>query len=90
MTETILDVLVTPRANRTEVSVEGGVIRVRVPCPPADGEANRAVCEALAKTLRVPTSNLEIVRGEKSRRKTIRVRGMAEEDLFARLNPSSD
>jgi uncharacterized protein (TIGR00251 family) len=83
--EAVITVVVTPRANRTEVSLQEGEVRVRVPSPPAEGAANRAVCQALAKALGIAPSNVEILRGEKSRRKTVRVRGLTESELLARL-----
>ena len=43
--------------------------------PPEGGKANRKVVELLSKALKVPGSNIEIVRGETSRIKLVRIEG---------------
>ncbi len=73
---------VVPRAGRDQVGGErAGRLLVRVTAPPSDGRANAAVCAAVAERLRVPKSRVEIVRGAGSRDKTLRVHGIAEDDL---------
>jgi uncharacterized protein len=80
-----IDVLVVPRASRTAVGpMQGERLRVAVTAPPVDGEANAAVIDALAKAFGVRRSAVEIVRGERGRRKTIRIAG-ADAGVFARL-----
>ena len=72
----LVDVLVQPRASRVRLGpVRQDRLVVAVTAPPVDGEANRAVVDALARALGVPRSSVEVVRGESSRRKTLRVRG---------------
>ena len=72
----LLDVLVQPRASRVRVGpVRQDRLVVAVTSPPVDGEANRAVVDALARALGVARGQIEVVRGETSRRKTVRVRG---------------
>ena len=72
------DVLVQPRASRTKLGpVHDGRLKVAVTSPPVDGEANAAVIELIAKTLGVARTAVEVVAGASSRRKTIRVRGVA-------------
>ena len=69
-----LEIRVTPRASANKVVGEkDGVLQIRVTAPPADGDANAAVIKLLAKHLGVPKSSLKIIRGEKSRNKTIRI-----------------
>ena len=51
--------------------------------PPVDGEANRAVVEALSRAVGVARSQVEIVRGDSSRRKTVRIRGVTRAALEA-------
>jgi uncharacterized protein (TIGR00251 family) len=71
------DVLVTPRASREKIGpVTGDRLKVAVTAPPVEGAANAAVAAALAKALGVARSSVEVVRGEGSRRKTVRIAGV--------------
>ncbi len=72
----LLDILVQPRASRVRVGpVRQDRLVVAVTSPPVDGEANRAVVDALSRATGVARSQVEIVRGDSSRRKTVRIRG---------------
>ena len=72
------DVLVQPRASRAKVGpVHDGRLKVAVTAPPVDGEANAAVVELIARTLGVAKGAVEVVAGASSRRKTIKVHGVA-------------
>jgi uncharacterized protein (TIGR00251 family) len=72
------DVLVQPRASRAKVGpLHDGRLKVAVTSPPVDGEANAAVIELLAKTLRVAKSAVRVVAGATSRRKTVEVTGVS-------------
>jgi uncharacterized protein (TIGR00251 family) len=71
-----IDVLVVPRASRVAVGpMVGDRLRVAVTAPPVDGAANAAVIEALADAFDVRRSAVTIVRGERGRRKTVRIEG---------------
>lgn len=75
-----------PRAKRTEVVGErGGAIVIRVTAPPVDGKANAALCAFVAKAVGVSASAVEIVRGQTSRDKLIRVMGASEDAVRAAL-----
>lgn len=60
---------------------EDDVLRLRVTAPPIEGRANAAVLRLLARALDMPVSRLQIVKGESSRHKTVRVEGLSEEDV---------
>jgi uncharacterized protein len=80
------DVLVQPRASRAKIGPRhDGRIKVAVTAPPVDGEANSAVIELIAKALGVPKRAVEVIAGETSRRKTLRVTGATIEQLEALL-----
>lgn len=86
--EVTIDVLVQPRASRAKVGpVHGDRLKLAVTSPPVDGEANAAVLELLAEVLEVPRGALEVSAGASSRRKTIRIRGLAAERVLVRLAP---
>jgi uncharacterized protein (TIGR00251 family) len=77
---------VQPRARREEVVGErGAAIVIRVTAPPVDGKANAALCAFVAKAAGVPPSHVEVVRGQTSRDKVVRVEGVTGEALRAAL-----
>lgn len=79
-------VKVQPRARKNAVVGEmDGAFKISLTAPPADGKANEACIEFLAKLLRVPRSSVTIASGHTSRRKVIRVAGLTAEELRTRL-----
>ena len=68
---------VQPGASTSEVAgLHGERIRLRIQSPPVDGRANSAVMDWIAARLGVPRRAVTLVRGEKSREKTVEVRGV--------------
>lgn len=84
-----LKVLAVPRASRTEVKGEhDGYLRVRVAAPPVEGAANEELVRFFAKSFGIPKSDVGIVSGAASRRKTLRFAGVSREtaaDIMSRL-----
>ena len=69
-----IKVRVQPRASRTEIIGEhAGAIKMRVAAPPVDGKANEECRRYLAKLLKVSATSVEIISGDSSRDKVIRV-----------------
>lgn len=67
---------VKPRSSRERLSVDSsGEPRLELHAAPTEGQANVVCIKFLARLLRVPRSGIEIVTGENSRRKLVRVRG---------------
>lgn len=70
---------VKPRSSKERFGLDAyGELRLHVHAPAADGKANEACIDFLARLLRVPRSNIGIVMGDKSRRKLIRILGGVE------------
>lgn len=83
----LLRVRVTPRSSRNAVDgFAGEPLKVRLTAPPVDGKANRALVEILAEKLHVPRKSIEIVAGEASRQKTLRIHGLSSAELARRLS----
>jgi uncharacterized protein len=71
----MLEVRVQPGARSEGMSEFGPeALKVRITAKAVDGSANAALCEYMAKRLRVAKSLVRILRGESSRRKTLEVR----------------
>jgi uncharacterized protein (TIGR00251 family) len=86
MSEATIAIRCQPRAKRDEVVGErGDAIVIRVSAPPVDGKANAALCGLIAKKLRIPSTRVEVVRGQTSRDKVVRVEGVTQADLRAAL-----
>ncbi len=83
------DVKVQPRASREKVvGIEGDRLKIALTAPPVDGAANEALVAFLATALGVGRRDVEIVRGQTGRLKTIRVRGVGREAV-ERILPSA-
>jgi uncharacterized protein len=72
--EVVIELTARPGASRRGVlGVSGDRLVVAILSQPDKGKANDELIEYLAREMRVPQSALLIIRGETSRRKTIRV-----------------
>lgn len=56
--------------------LDGGVLKVRLTAPPAEGEANAQLVEFLAREFGVPKSSVRITRGASSRNKSVEIEGV--------------
>ena len=85
----LLSVRLTPRAARERLAAgpDGGYV-AHVTAPPVEGAANDALRRLVAKAAGVAPSRVTVVRGQRSRQKVVRVDGVAEADLRARIGAS--
>lgn len=73
-------VRVVPRASKTAVAGElDGAVKIRIASPPVDGAANEELIRFLAKLLDVRRSDIEIIGGQTSKSKIVRVCGNSAE-----------
>jgi len=68
-----LRIQVQPRSSSVQWGklVDNQWIQLRITSPPVDGAANKMCLKVLARQFRTAKSNVRIIRGEKSRYKTI-------------------
>jgi uncharacterized protein len=91
MPYTDLNVRLQPRAKRNAIVDErDGVVRVSVAAAPVDGLANAALCKLIAKRAGVARGRVSVVRGERSREKTVRVDGVTSPELRHALGLAGD
>ena len=82
----VLRLHVQPGAGRTQVTgTFGTALKVKVAAPPEAGRANEAVIKLLAESLDVVAKTIELQAGDKSRSKTVLVRGAAADALVRTL-----
>lgn len=69
----LLEVRVTPGARMDDVSVAESLLAVKTRAKPQDGAANDAVVTVVAKALGIAPSRVELIRGQTSRQKVLRI-----------------
>lgn len=82
----LIDVRVIPRAGRSGVAgLRDGALLVRLAAAPVDGAANAELIAVLADALDLPKRNIQIVSGDRSRTKRVRIDRMDARAVFAAL-----
>lgn len=73
----VLTLHLQPGAARDEiVGLHGDALKVRIQSPPVDGKANQALQRFLAELFAVPRQQVQLIQGETTRRKRVRVAGV--------------
>lgn len=82
----VLTVKVTPRANKSEIAgAESDWLRVRLQAPPVDGKANAELAAFLAKTFGIPKRAVELLAGDTSRLKRVKLHGLTADQVASHL-----
>ena len=77
--ELIIKIKVEPRSSRSEiVGPYGDGLKVKLTSPPVDGKANKELVNLLAKELKIPKKDIEIISGQSSKNKVVRLNGVIE------------
>jgi uncharacterized protein (TIGR00251 family) len=85
----ILEVVVAPRAKRSKfVGFHGGYPKIALAAPPIEGRANEELVSFLKGLLDIPARDIEMVRGDASRRKAVLLRGISTEKVLQVLETS--
>jgi hypothetical protein len=69
----IIEIKIIPNARKNSVEKEENRYKVHVMAPAVDGKANKALIELLAEFFNVKKSSIEILRGETSRNKVVKI-----------------
>jgi len=81
-----LAVKVQPRASANEiVDASGDELRVRVTAPPVEAAANEALVRFLSEVLDCPRNRVQLLRGNTSRHKILKVHGKSTAEVLASL-----
>jgi uncharacterized protein len=82
----VMTVHVQPNASKTEFAgLHGGALKFRVAAPPAEGEANEALCVYLAERFGLPKKAVVVLSGESSRKKRLLLAGATADRVQAVL-----
>ncbi len=72
----IFSVRVLPKSSKSEIVGEmDGALKIKIKSPPVDGAANEELIKTLAKFFAVPKSAVEILKGQTSKNKKVKIIG---------------
>jgi uncharacterized protein (TIGR00251 family) len=83
----LLRLYIQPRASKSEITGihAGTALKIRLTSPPVEGAANAACIEFLADIFGVKKNQIELVRGQKSRMKQIKIKGISLEEAGGKI-----
>lgn len=83
----IIKIKVEPRSSKSGiVGPYGDALKVKLTSPPVEGKANKELVEVLAKELGVHKKDIEIVSGQSSKNKTVKITGIeSREEILKRI-----
>jgi hypothetical protein len=83
----VLSLHIQPGAKKTEVvGPHGDALKIRLAAPPVDGKANAALLAFVAAKLGAGRTAVELVSGQTSRAKRVRVAGATPEQVQSSLS----
>jgi uncharacterized protein len=84
--DVILTLHIQPGAKKTEVAgPHGDALKIRLAAPPVDGKANAALLAFIAEKVGARGTALELVSGQASRSKRVRIRAITDQAVLAAL-----
>ena len=82
----LLSVKLQPRSSVDEIGEPlGNELRIKVTAPPVEAAANQALVRLLCEKLDCPRNQVQLVRGQTSRHKVVKLYGFSEADFLQRL-----
>lgn len=74
----LIDLVISPNAKKTEfVGEYGEALKLKIKAPPVDGKANEEIIRFLCVIFSVARSQVTLLRGETSKRKTVCISGLS-------------
>lgn len=75
----IIRLKIIPNSSRNEIIWENAGLKVKITAQPIENKANKALIEFFSKTLKIAKSNIQIIKGELNKEKTLLIQGVDEE-----------
>lgn len=83
----IVRIKIIPNSSRNEILRTENALKIKITAQPIENKANKALIEFLSKQLKVAKSNIQIIKGETSKEKTLLIKGINEENFYSKLTP---
>jgi uncharacterized protein (TIGR00251 family) len=81
--ELTLKIKVEPRSSKSAIlGPYGDALKVKLTSPPVEGKANKELIDLLSKELKIPKKDIEIVTGQSSKNKVVKIIGINNIDFL--------
>lgn len=85
----MIDIKIQPNASKNEiVGWENERLKIKIKEIAEKNKANKELISFLAKTLKIPKSNIQIIQGETSRIKRLQISNFSKEEFLALIAAS--
>ena len=78
----IICLKIIPNSSKNDLIIEDEFIKVKVTAQPIENKANKALIEYLSKLFKIPKTNIEILKGEVSKDKTIFIKTKDKDKIY--------
>ncbi len=75
----IVRIRIIPNSSKNEFVWEDEFIKIKITAQPIENKANKALVEFLSKKLKTAKSNINIIKGELNKEKTLFIKDLTEE-----------
>ena len=77
----LANIKIVPNSSKNEIVLEEEFVKIKITAQPIEGKANKALIEFLSKKFKIPKTNIEIVKGETTKEKTLLFKTIDEEKI---------
>ena len=67
------NIKVITKASCNKIYIQNGIIKVKVREVAENGKANKAIIDLFSETFRIPKSNIQIIKGATTSKKTMKI-----------------
>lgn len=82
----IVRIKIIPNSSKNEFIWENEALKVKITAQPIENKANKALAEFLAKKLKIAKSNIQIIKGELNKEKTLLIHNIDEEYFLGKVS----
>lgn len=77
----IVRIKIIPNSSKNDVVWENDCLKIKITAQPIENKANKALIEFLSKKLKIAKSNIQILKGELNKEKTLLIKGLLDEEF---------
>ena len=84
----LFNVRIIPNSSKNDLVIEDEFVKIKITAQPIENKANKALTEYLSKLFKIPKTNIEIVKGDTSKEKTLFIKtsdSEKQEQIISRL-----